>query len=149
KMRTRPFNSPAGSPLPPVSLDSNVQVPWNFLTSFARSALSSARVPDPPGAAKPTAQNKATREIRIPDLLDMERTAILLPSEPAQRPGPQFGLWCCPEVPAAPARSGDLYGVREMSHRVARGGPTLGGPARLPPLAASCPTWVATLAGRP
>src|SRR5207302_1918693 len=71
KVRRRPFSSPVGSSLPPVSLDSNVQVPWNLLTSFSRSALSSARVPDPPDAAKPTAQNSAATEIRIPVLLDM------------------------------------------------------------------------------
>src|SRR5262249_51154863 len=80
KMTMNSFNSPGGIAMPPVSLDSMVQVPWNFLTSFSRSALSSARAPDPPDAAKPTAQNSAAREIRIPVLLDMKRTAILLPN---------------------------------------------------------------------
>src|SRR5437764_420712 len=86
KVRTIPFSSPVGSSLPPASLDSKVQVPWNLRTSFSRSALSSARVPDPPDAAKPTAQNSAAREIRIPVLLDMERTAILPPNATTQPP---------------------------------------------------------------
>src|SRR5262245_51289931 len=71
KMTMSPFRSPGGIALPPVSLDSMVQVPWNFLTSFSRFALSSARMPDPTDAAKPTVQNNATRQIRIPALLDI------------------------------------------------------------------------------
>src|SRR5205807_8432302 len=78
KMRMSPFSLPAGSSLPPDSCDWNVQVPWNFFTSFSRSTLSSANVPDPPDVVKPTAQNSATREIRIPVLLDMYRAATLL-----------------------------------------------------------------------
>src|SRR5438132_9403750 len=68
RVRMSAFSSPIGSFSLPVSLDSNVQVPWNFPTSFSRSAFSSAKVPDPPDAANPTAQNNATREIRIPVL---------------------------------------------------------------------------------
>src|SRR5438132_4618677 len=65
KVRMSAFSSPTGSFSPPASLDSNVQVPWNFLTSFSRSAFSSARMPDPPDAAKPRAQSSATTEIRM------------------------------------------------------------------------------------
>src|SRR5260370_14849932 len=79
KVRMNPFSSPAGSSLPPDSLDSNVQVPWNFLTSFSRFALSSARVPDPPGVVKPTAQNSAAREIRILVLLRQEENVFPRP----------------------------------------------------------------------
>src|SRR5216683_578005 len=77
KVRMSPFSSPAGSSLPPDSLDSNVQVPWNFLTSFSRSTLSSARVPDPLGVVKPTAQNSAAREIRILVLFDRKKRSFL------------------------------------------------------------------------
>src|SRR5262245_11237768 len=65
------FSSSVGSSLPPASLDSNVQVPWNFLASFSRSSFSPARVPEPADAARPTAQHSAAKEIRIPVLLDM------------------------------------------------------------------------------
>src|SRR5262245_9511543 len=71
KVTMNPFRSSAGSSLPPVTLDSIVQAPWNFLTSFSRSALSSARVPELADAAKPTAQHSAAKEIRIPVFLDM------------------------------------------------------------------------------
>src|SRR5262245_28817024 len=50
--------------MPPATLDSIVQVPWNLLTSFSRSALSSAHAPVAPDAVSPTAKNSATREIR-------------------------------------------------------------------------------------
>src|SRR5262245_1183311 len=70
-MTRNPFSSSVGSSLPPDSLDLNVQAPWNFLASFSRSAFSSARVPEPADAAKPTVQHSAAKEIRIPVLLDM------------------------------------------------------------------------------
>src|SRR5271169_4542036 len=71
KVTTNIFKWSAGSSSPPVTLDSNVQVPWNFLASFSSSALSSATVPDPPDAAKPMAQNTTAEDIRILVLLDL------------------------------------------------------------------------------
>src|SRR5215510_8373543 len=68
-----PFSRSGGIAMPPVSLDSMVQAPWNFLTSFSRSALSSAGAPVPPDAANPTAQNIAASEILNRFILHLTR----------------------------------------------------------------------------
>src|SRR5438552_2610391 len=64
KVTVIPLNSAAGTSLPPASTDSNVQVPWNFLSSFSTSALSSARTPVPPDAVSTRVQSSVPSAIR-------------------------------------------------------------------------------------
>src|SRR3954451_23853252 len=77
KVTVIPLNRSAGSFLPPASTDSNVQVPWNFLTSFSTSALSSARAAGPPDAESPRAQSSVTSAIRIRVLLHIHLTTLV------------------------------------------------------------------------
>src|SRR5205807_4286183 len=80
KVTVIPLNSVAGTSLPPASTDSNVQVPWNFLSSFSTSALSPARAPVPPDAVSPRVQSSVTSAIRIWVLLHLRLTTIVSPN---------------------------------------------------------------------
>src|ERR1700680_1321695 len=80
-----PLNSAAGTSLPPASTDSNVQVPWNFLSSFSTSALSSARAPVPPDAVSTSVQSSVTSAIRIRVLLHLNLTRMVLPDAKTQQ----------------------------------------------------------------
>src|SRR5947209_2962226 len=82
------LNSAAGTSLPPASTDSNVQVPWNFLSSFSTSALSPARPPVPPDAVSTRVQSSVTSAIRIRVLLHLHLTTMVSLNDPAQQPGP-------------------------------------------------------------
>src|SRR5262245_44221789 len=73
KMMMNPFSWSAGSSMPPITLDSMFQEPWNFLVSFSTSALSSANALDQPRAAKPTTQHKAARETQNRVMLHLTR----------------------------------------------------------------------------
>src|SRR5262249_37074655 len=95
KVRMNSFSSSVGRSVPPASLDSNVQEPWNFLVSFSRSSLSSSRVAEPADAARPTAQQRAAKKIRIPVLLDMYEDSdtaaelVILSRKRIDRDGPK------------------------------------------------------------
>src|SRR5262245_7681434 len=73
KVTVIPLNRSIGTSLPPDSTDATVQSPWNFLSSFSRSTLSSAHAPVTPDAAKLTAQNSAVRETRNRFMLHLTR----------------------------------------------------------------------------
>src|SRR5581483_7145939 len=65
KLTVIPLNWAAGISLPPASTDWNVQAPWNFLSSFSTSALSSAIARVPPDAVSARVQNSVKKAIRM------------------------------------------------------------------------------------
>src|SRR5262245_1208731 len=79
KVTVTSFIASAGIFLPPDSMVSIVQVPWNFLSSFSRSALSSARMLDPPDTARQHAQNSTARQILNRRILHLTRLALSSP----------------------------------------------------------------------
>src|SRR5262249_14318308 len=85
KTKISSFSSSAGSFWPPASLDSNDHVPWNFLSSFSISALSSAHAPGALNAVNTRAPSSVKREIRIVVLRDMQRKSTLLQNEHSQQ----------------------------------------------------------------
>src|SRR5262245_15652342 len=73
KVTVIPLNRSIANGLPADSTDSTVQVPWNFLSSFSTSALSSARALGT-DASSPSVQNNVTTAIRIHVLLHLDPT---------------------------------------------------------------------------
>src|SRR5579859_7755856 len=88
KVTVIPLNWSAGSFLPPGSADSNVQVPWNFLSSFSTFALSSTPAQVPPDAVSTRAQSSVTSVIRIRVLLHLYLTTLVSPNKPNSAAGP-------------------------------------------------------------
>src|SRR5689334_3911385 len=80
KVSVSPLNSSAGAFLPPASTEANVQTQWNFLNSFATSALSSARMAVSLEPMRPSVQHRVTSALRIPSLLD--RYGTVMPPHP-------------------------------------------------------------------
>src|SRR5438105_8887499 len=80
KVTVIPLNSAAGTFLPPASTDSNVQVPWNFLSSFSTSALPFARAPVPPHAVSTRPQSSVISALRIRVLLHLHLTMMVWPN---------------------------------------------------------------------
>src|SRR5262245_57074817 len=117
KVTVIPLNSAAGTSLPPASTDSYLQVPWNFLSSFSTSALSSARAPVPADAASTRAQSSATSTIRIRVLLHLHLTTMACPNDPAQPPGPPADQVTTKGQAAAPVGCSGLFGVVDLSDR--------------------------------
>src|SRR5204862_4344951 len=109
KLTPLPLSSAAGPSLPPASTYSNVQVPWNFLSSFSTSALSSARAPVPPDAVSTRAQSSVTSAIRMRVLLHLHLTTMVSPNDPAHLPGPLQNA-CVARNPVRRPRSGAAPG---------------------------------------
>src|SRR5262249_55699226 len=79
KVTVIPLNRSIGTSLPPASTDSTVQAPWNFLSSFSTSAMSSTRAPVAPDAVSTRVQSSVTSAIRIRVLLYLRLTCVAKP----------------------------------------------------------------------
>src|SRR5262249_19235914 len=149
KVTMNSFRSLAGSFLPPVSLDSIVQVPWNFLSSFSTSALSSARAPVPPDAVSTRVQSIVTSAIRIRVLLHLHLTTMCCRTIKFTCPrlkwpvrGPRQRTWDCQTSWPRVGRNGWFGGDPTCSDSILtyRATPSFQNPSYLPRTRARLPT---------